>query len=337
MKDRQWLVYASSVGGLHCIAIALLFVSVFQHPVLLGMALLAYTFGLRHAFDVDHIAAIDNTVRKLVQERKNPMGVGFFFSLGHSTVVACMTVVTVFAVHFAAHRLPQMENVGGLIGTLVSGTFLLVIGCVNLFICLQIFGLFMQMRRGTDVAQELEQQLHSRGFVTRLVRPLLQLVTKSWHIYPIGFLFGLGFDTASEVALLAISAIAAKNAIPYSGILSLPLLFASGMSLMDTADGIFITNAYDWAFSTPLRKVYYNLSITSLGVLAALLTGGVELMQVLTPKLGLHSGFWSWLQGLDFSAMGYILVALFLVVWAVSVCFWKFFRVEERWSESQSS
>ncbi|WP_273368275.1 HoxN/HupN/NixA family nickel/cobalt transporter [Alicyclobacillus herbarius] len=332
MNQRRWLRYAVPVGGLHALGITLLIVSTHHNPALIGMAFLAYTFGLRHAFDVDHIAAIDNTVRKLIQQQKDAIGVGFFFSLGHSTVVACMTVFTILSVHVAERHLPQLQTVGGMLGTLVSGVFLLIIGGANLFILFDVYRLFLQMRTCDHAVQQAENLLLSRGFMARLVQPLLRMVTKSSHIYPIGLLFGLGFDTSSEVALLAVSAIAVKNAIPLAGVFALPVLFAAGMSLMDTADGVFMTTAYRWAFSTPLRKVYYNLAVTGLGVAAALLIGVIELAQVLIPRLGLHNAPWDWIEQLDLGRLGFLLVALFIFVWAMSFGFWKLFRVEERWS-----
>ncbi|WDM02800.1 HoxN/HupN/NixA family nickel/cobalt transporter [Alicyclobacillus cycloheptanicus] len=319
------------------IGIALLTVSVRQHPTLLGMAFLAYTFGLRHAFDVDHIAAIDNTVRKLTHEQKHPMGVGFYFSLGHSTVVAGLTMVTAMSVHFLKERMPQIETVGSVMGPTVSGTFLLVIGCINLVVLAQILRTFMRMRGREEVHTDLESWLSMRGFMARLTKPLLRIVNKSWHAYPIGFLFGLGFDTATEIALLGISAVAAKNALPFTGVLSLPILFAAGMSLLDTADGIFMSTAYDWAFATPLRKVYYNLSVTGLGVLAAVFVGLVELAQVLVPALGLRGQLWNWIVQVNFGRLGYLLVALFVAVWVLSFGLWKFFHIEEHWQGSAGS
>jgi high-affinity nickel-transport protein len=330
MYPHRWLTYAVPVAGFHILGFALLGLSAANHPTLLGMGALAYIFGLRHAFDIDHIAAIDNTVRKLVEQRSDPMGVGFFFSLGHCTVVACMTLVTALAVHFAQQQLPQLQSIGEIVGAAVSGTFLLVVGCINLFIFADIYRLFVRMREGVYGEQGLEKLLLSRGFVARFVNPLLKLITKSWHVYPVGFLFGLGFDTASEVALLAMSAEAEKTAIPWTGIFALPILFASGMSLMDTADGIFMTTAYKWAFSTPVRKVYYNLTVTGLGVLAALVIGLIELAQVLIPEIGLHNGIWVWIQRLNFNGLGYILVSLFGLVYGISFCLWKLLRVEER-------
>ena len=324
--------YILAVIGLHGLGIFLLTLSAPRHPMLIGLSLLAYTFGLRHAFDVDHIAFIDNTVRKFLQEHKKPHGIGFFFSMGHSTVVVIMAITTAVAVHLLQH-LPQLQHIGGIVGTGVSGSFLLVLACINLFIWIRLFDVFWSMRRNRQTAHNIEEMLQSRGFFARLVVPLMKLVTKNWHVYPIGFLFGLGFDTASEVALLAISATASQHALPMMGILALPVAFAAGMSLMDTADGIFMTTAYAWAFATPLRKIYYNLSVTGLGVLAASVIGVIELAQVVSQEAGLTHGFWERLQELNFGLMGYVLVTLFVLVWGISFGSWKLFRIEERWAD----
>lgn len=324
--------YVLSVIGLHGLGIFLLILSVPRHPMLLGLALLSYTFGLRHAFDIDHIAFIDNTVRKFLQQRKKPHGIGFFFSMGHATVVVLMVIATVLAVH-VVQRVPQLQHIGGIVSTLVSGSFLLVLACINLFIWVRLFDVFWNMRRNRHTEHEIEAMLETRGFFARLVVPLMKLVTKNWHVYPIGFLFGLGFDTASEVALLAISATASQHALPFTGIIALPIVFAAGMSLMDTADGIFMTTAYSWAFATPLRKIYYNLSVTGLGVLAASVIGIIELAQVVSQEAGLTDGIWTKIQGLNFGLMGYILVTLFVLVWGVSFGSWKFFKIEERWAK----
>ncbi|TBL81216.1 HoxN/HupN/NixA family nickel/cobalt transporter [Paenibacillus thalictri] len=327
----RWRGYGIVVALLHIAGIGLLIVSMRDYPTLLGLGFLAYTLGLRHAFDADHIAAIDNTVRKLVQQKKNPMGVGFYFSLGHSSVVCCMAVVTAFAAKWAEANISQLADIGGIIGTSVSGVFLVLIGVLNFFILSSIFQVFRKMRNTKYDENQFEELLQARGFMARLLGPMFKFVSKSWHVYPIGFLFGLGFDTASEVALMAISAGAAKSAIPIAGIISLPLLFAAGMSLLDTADGIFMTTAYKWAFRTPLRKVYYNLTVTGLSVVAALVIGMIELAQVLGPKLGFSNGFWQWVEELDFGSVGYILVIIFVVSWAVSYGIWKWMRIEERW------
>jgi high-affinity nickel-transport protein len=330
----NWVPYGIVVLILHIAGISFLLIGAKNHPLLLGMAFLSYTLGLRHAFDADHIAAIDNTVRKLVQQKKNPIGVGFFFSLGHSSVVFIMAVVLAFSVHWAQKELPQWQEMGSVVGTMVSGFFLVFIGILNAVILVDLQKVFLKMRKDTYNEEEVEELLLNRGFVARFAGPLFRFINKSWHVYPLGFLFGLGFDTASEVALLAISAGAAKNALPLIGILSLPILFAAGMSLMDTADGVFMTNAYKWAFSTPLRKVYYNLTVTTLSVMAALLIGMIELAQVFSEKMNLNSGGWKWIQNLEISWMGYFLVALFLLSWLLSYVVWKVFKIEERWSQN---
>jgi high-affinity nickel-transport protein len=324
-----WLGYGAVILGLHLLGLAALLPAARAHPALLGMGFLAYTLGLRHAFDADHIAAIDNTVRKLVRQDHSPMGVGFYFSLGHSTVVFLMVLATVFVARWTQQALPHFQVVGGLIGTIASGAFLILIGLLNLFIWLDIYLIFQQMRRGAYDAEELERLLLSRGLISRVAGPLFRLINRSWHVYPLGFLFGLGFDTASEIALLALSAGAAAHALPAWGILALPLLFAAGMSLMDTADGVFMTTAYRWAFATPLRKTYYNLTVTGLSVVAALLIGLIELTQVLTHALGLTAGFWGRLQALDFGWIGYLLVGLFILTWSLSYGAWRLLRIEE--------
>ncbi|MDP4083212.1 MAG: HoxN/HupN/NixA family nickel/cobalt transporter [Bacillota bacterium] len=332
LLNKNWLPYGLIVFFLHIIGLLFLFIGAKNHPILLGMAFLSYTLGLRHAFDADHIAAIDNTVRKLVQQKKNPVGVGFFFSLGHSSVVFIMAVILTASVQWAQKELPHWQDLGGLIGTIVSGCFLLFIGILNAVILIDLQKVFLKMKNGTYNENEVEELLLNRGFIARFAGPLFKLINKSWHVYPLGFLFGLGFDTASEVALLAISAGAAKNALPIVGILSLPILFAAGMSLMDTADGVFMTNAYKWAFSTPLRKVYYNLTVTALSVAAALLIGMIELAQVFSKKMGFTNGIWHWIQNLDIGLLGYLLVALFLLSWGISYAIWKLFKIEERWN-----
>ncbi|WP_088227419.1 HoxN/HupN/NixA family nickel/cobalt transporter [Desulfosporosinus sp. FKB] len=324
----KWLRYGGAVLGIHLLGLALLFPAVREYPQLMGIALLAYTLGLRHAFDADHIAAIDNTVRKMMQQKQEPTGVGFFFSIGHSSVVFIMALVTAFSMAWAKDNIPQLQTIGGLIGTAVSGGFLLLIGLFNLYIWFDIYRLFIKMHRGEMDEGNLEQLLLNRGFISRFFGPLYRFISKSWHVYPLGFLFGLGFDTASEVALLAISANAASQAMPFTAILSLPILFAAGMSLMDTADGVFMTTAYNWAFSTPLRKVYYNLSVTGISVVAALFIGFIELAQIMIPKLGLTGGIWGWIQNLNFGGIGYILVGLFVLSWGVSFLLWKVLRLE---------
>ncbi len=325
-----WLGYGSTILGLHLLGLLALLPTARAHPALLGMGFLAYTLGLRHAFDADHIAAIDNTARKLVRQDQSPLGVGFYFSLGHSTVVFLMVLATALVARWTQQVLPHLQAVGGVIGTTVSGGFLVFIGLLNLFIWLDLYLIFQRMRHGTHDPEELERLLLSRGLIARVAGPLFRLIGRSWHVYPLGFLFGLGFDTASEVALLALSAAAAARALPLWGILALPVLFAAGMSLMDTADGVFMTTAYRWAFATPLRKIYYNLTVTGLSVVAALLIGLIELVQVLAHALGLTAGVWGRLQALDFGWIGYLLVGLFVLTWSLSYGAWRFLRIEER-------
>lgn len=329
-EQKNWIGYAIAVLLLHMLGVIGLFSAARDMPSFWGIGLLAYTLGMRHAFDVDHIAAIDNTVRKLVQQKKNPLGVGFYFSLGHSSVVFLMALATAFSVKWAERELPWMQEAGGLIGATVSGSFLLIIGIINLFILIQLFSMFRQFRKGRQKEDEFERLLASRGFFARIAGPMFRFIQRSWHVYPLGFLFGLGFDTASEIALLAISAGAAKDAVPLAGILSLPLLFAAGMTLLDTADGMFMTKAYKWAFLTPLRKLYYNLTVTAIAVGAALLIGAVELAQVISSQIGWEGGFWTLLQEFDFGVMGYILVALFVLAWGVSYGVWRWMRIEEQ-------
>jgi nickel/cobalt transporter (NiCoT) family protein len=327
---RGWLGYGTAVLGLHALGLLALLPTARTHPALLGVGFLAYTLGLRHAFDADHIAAIDNTVRKLVREEQPALGVGFYFSLGHSTVVFLMVLATALITRWTQHAVPQLHAIGGTIGTTVSGGFLILIGVLNLFIWLDIYLIFQKMRRGNEDPGALEDVLLSRGLMARIVGPLFRLVNRSWQIYPVGFLFGLGFDTASEVALLALAAGTAVSAVPIWGTLALPLLFAAGMSLMDTADGVFMTTAYRWAFATPLRKIYYNLTVTGLSVVAALLIGLIELTQVLTQSLGITAGFWGRVRMLDFGWIGYLLVGLFVLTWSFSYGAWRLLRIEER-------
>ncbi|OXM84470.1 HoxN/HupN/NixA family nickel/cobalt transporter [Paenibacillus rigui] len=327
---RQWLGYFIVILALHILGIWGLISAAAVNPTFWGLGLLAYTFGLRHAFDVDHIAAIDNTVRKLVEQKRNPLGLGFFFSLGHSTVVFLMVLAIAFSVHWIQTHMPEMQEIGGMIGASVSGIFLVVIGLINLGILINLFKVFIHWRNGQQDHEHLEHLLHSRGFFARLIKPFYRFIQRSWHVYPLGFLFGLGFDTATEVGLLAISAGVAKSSISVLGILSLPLLFAAGMSLLDTADGMVMTSAYRWAFKTPFRKLYYNLTVTLLSVVAALLIGIVELAQVLSERLEAQSPFFHWLQELDFGLLGYILVALFIGAWLISLLVWKFMKVEQR-------
>jgi nickel/cobalt transporter (NiCoT) family protein len=319
------------VFGLHALGGLIVLVYASRYPVLVGLGALAYSFGLRHAFDADHISAIDNTTRKLLSRGERPLAVGLFFSLGHSTIVFALTLglaVAASAVHAA---LPSLQVFGGTVGAGISGLFLWAIGLVNLITLTGIVRLAAEARRGRFDERGLESQLLSGGLMSRLLARPLRLVRNSRQMYPVGALFGLGFDTATEVGLLAITAGAASGHLPPLAIMSLPTLFAAGMSMMDTADGVFMSKAYGWAFDSPVRRIYYNLVVTALSVLVALLIGTIELAQVMSDKLGWHAGFWGWLQHLDFAILGYAVVALFAASWLVAWVIWRWRRVEQRW------
>ncbi|GEO27680.1 nickel/cobalt efflux system [Alicyclobacillus acidoterrestris] len=330
--DRSWIKYMLVVALLHAIGIGSLIVCSRRDSALFGLGVLAYTFGLRHAFDADHIAAIDNTVRKLIEQKERPSGVGFYFSIGHSTIVFVLAIGTALATHWVEHSVPQLEKYGGLLGTTISGIFLLLIGGLNLIVLISMCRLFTAIGRRASHFESMETLLQSRGFFSRFLTPWMKFINKSWHAYPVGVLFGLGFDTATEVALLTISSLAVRQSHSVVSVLTLPILFAAGMSLLDTADGILMVGAYRWAFTTPLRKLYYNVSVTGLSVAAAVLIGLVEVGQVIGEKGGFKGPFWNWLQGIDFGELGYWLCALFLVTWALSFGVWKVFRFESRWS-----
>jgi high-affinity nickel-transport protein len=298
---------------------------------------LAYTFGLRHAFDADHIAAIDNTTRKLLQQDRKPVGVGFFFSLGHSTVVLLIALALGLAVKSLVQGVVngngELRSIGGAMGTLVSGTFLVLIGIMNLLILFDIIRVYRKMHRGEYDRDSLDTELVAGGLMTRLFGRMFRVVDQSWHMYPIGFLFGLGFDTASEVALLAISAGAAAQGLPFTAVISLPLIFAAGMSLMDTTDGAFMSKAYSWAFASPVRKVFYNLTVTSLSVFVALFVGVVELVQILIRILGVHGGAFDAIANFDFiGKAGYVIVGAFVIAWVGAFAIYKVRRIDERWA-----
>lgn len=322
-RKLSWLPYITIVIFLHIIGFSFLWIAGKDHHILFGMGILAYTLGLRHAFDADHIAAIDNTVRKLLQQRRDPVGVGFYFSIGHSTVVFLMAVLLGISVKWAKSELPHFQDIGGTIGTLVSGFFLVLIGILNLIILVSLIKLFAKLRHQRVNEEEVDALLEARGFVSRFVGPYFKVISRSWHVLPLGFLFGLGFDTASEIALLALSSGASQQAISFIGILSLPILFASSMSLLDTLDGIVMKSAYNWAFFNPIRKIYYNITITAISVIAALVIGVIELLQIIADKFDFKGRFWDFIQSIQFDYLGYILVALFLVTWLISTLIWK--------------
>jgi nickel/cobalt transporter (NiCoT) family protein len=304
----------------------------------LGLGVTAYTLGMRHAFDADHIAAIDNTTRKLMSEGRRPMSVGFWFSLGHSSVVFAMVVLLAFGIRALAGSLEgghsTLQSVTGVWGTAVSGVFLLLIGLVNTGSLLGILGVFKAMRRGSYDEAALESELAKRGFLNRFLGATTRAVTKPWHMYPVGVLFGLGFDTVTEVGLLVIAGGAAASSLPWWAILIFPVLFAAGMSLLDTIDGSFMNFAYGWAFAKPVRKVYYNITVTSLSVAVALIIGAIELTSIFTDKLHITSGPLARIGGLDLNSVGFWIVGLFVATWAVAIAVWHLGRVEERWESS---
>jgi len=260
------------------------------------------------------------------------MGVGFFFSLGHSTIVFSLAAGLAVAAKTVNSRVPGFQSVGSYVGASVSGTFLIVIGLLNFVMLLDILGVFSQMKQGAYNEQKLEEALQSQGLMSRFfLKRVGDRIDASWKMYPLGILFGLGFDTASEIGLLAMAAGIATHSVPFLAIISLPLIFAAGMSLMDTADGAFMSQAYGWAFSNPIRKVYYNITVTSLSVAVALIIGMIELLHAVAAKFSLQGGFWSFLDNLNFGNVGYVVVGLFVVTWAISVILWKARHVEDRW------
>jgi high-affinity nickel-transport protein len=301
-----------------------------------GTGLTAYTLGARHAFDADHIAAIDNTTRRLMGRGQRPLSVGFWFSLGHSSIVFGLALLLSFGVKAVIGPVRDdgsgLHHYTGLIGTGVSGTFLYVIAGVNAAVLWGILKVFRSMRRGEFDEAALEEHLNNRGLLNRILGRVTRAVGKPWHMYPVGLLFGLGFDTATEVAFLVLASTTALAGLPWYAILSLPVLFAAGMSLLDTIDGSFMNFAYGWAFSNPVRKVYYNLTITGLSVAVALIVGTVELLGLLAQQLRFTGAFWGWVSGLDLNTVGFVIVGLFVATWAVALAVWRFGRIEERWS-----
>ncbi|MGI8459738.1 MAG: HoxN/HupN/NixA family nickel/cobalt transporter [Propionibacteriaceae bacterium] len=304
----------------------------------IGLGLTAYTLGMRHAFDADHIAAIDNTTRKLMSDGRRPLSVGFWFSLGHSSIVFVLVVLLALGIRALAGQLADdsstLQTVTGVVGTAVSGTFLYLIGIINLVILVGIVKVFRRMRRGEFDEAALEAQLANRGVMNRFLGGVTRAVRRPGQMYPVGVLFGLGFDTATEVGLLVLAGGAAAFSLPWYAILTLPILFAAGMCLLDTADGCLMRFAYGWAFSRPVRKVFYNITITTLSAAVALIVGTIELVSILTDKTGITTGPLAAVAGLDLNDVGYAIVGLFLVTWLVAVSVWKFGRIEEKWSRA---
>jgi high-affinity nickel-transport protein len=303
-----------------------------RYPVLLGTALLAYSFGLRHAVDADHIAAIDNVTRKLMQDGKRPVAVGFMFSLGHSTVVVLGSAAIAEAALVLQHRLDAIRSIASVVGSLVSAFFLFAIAIINLVVLRSIYRTFVRVRRGEPyVEEDLNLLLSGRGFLSRIFRPMFHMIDRSWHMYPLGVLFGLGFDTATEVGVLGISAAEAAKGLSFWAILVFPVLFAAGMSLIDTTDNILMLGAYGWAFVKPIRKLYYNITITSVSVVVALVVGGIEALGLLGEHFHFEGWFWDSVARLNdnFGTLGYFIVGLFALSWIVSIAVYKWRRFDE--------
>jgi high-affinity nickel-transport protein len=322
LRPKVFGIYGLLVS-VNIAAWALTIVASLRFPALLPLALTAYGFGLRHAVDADHISAIDNVTRKLMQEKKKPVGVGLFFSLGHSTVVVLLSVAvaagSVLITGGLEHDNSGLKQIGGLIGTSVSALFLFAIAVMNLVILVEIVRTFRKVTRGGVYdEEEIDAYLNQRGFFARIFRGLFKTIDASWKMYPVGFLFGLGFDTATEVGLLALSGTFAAQHVPFYVILLLPLLFTAGMSLADTTDGVMMLGAYGWAFVKPIRKLFYNMSITLISVLVALLVGSIEVLQILAGQLGLSGGVWDFVNTLDFGVVGFGIIGILVLSWLIS-------------------
>lgn len=331
VKSRVVFMYALLVG-FNAGAWIWALIAFHHHPVLLGTAFLAYAFGLRHAVDADHIAAIDNVTRKLMQQGKRPAAVGFFFSLGHSTVVFGLSVVIALTSVAIKDRFNAFESIGGIIGTSVSAFFLLAIAIANLIILISVYHTFQHVKRGGRFLDEdLNLLLAKRGFFGRIFRNLFRLIERSWQMYPVGFLFGLGFDTATEVGLLGISATEATRGLPIWSILVFPTLFAAGMALIDSTDSVLMLGAYGWAFVKPIRKLYYNMTITFVSVLVALLVGGIEVLGLVGDHLKIHGAIWETIGYLNnnFGVVGFAIVGVFVASWAVSILIYRMNRYDE--------
>ncbi len=345
LSPAEWARFGAMVAaviGLHVLGWVLLAAALDGHYHIskttvfgVGTGALAYTLGMRHAFDADHIAAIDNTTRKLVHEGKRPLSVGFFFSLGHSSVVFVLAILLNFGIRDLDTQVRNgnsgLHSITTVVGTCVSGFFLFLIAAFNVVILTGIIRVFREMRSGAYDDEELEEQLNKRGLMNRFLGPLARKVDTPWKIYPIGFLFGLGFDTATEIALLVLAGTAVAGGLPFYAILSLPILFAAGMSLFDTADGCFMNFAYDWAFAKPVRKVYYNMTITGLSVFVAVFIGAIEMLGLLAQNSNLNGSFWSFLANFNINSAGFVIVGVFVVTWIIALSVWHFGRIEQKW------
>jgi high-affinity nickel-transport protein len=302
----------------------------------LGVALTAWTLGARHAFDADHISAIDNTTRKLMSDGQRPLGTGFFFALGHSTIIVVVGIGLGIAAKavFGAVVNPGSgyEAIGGVIGTSLAAGFLYLIAALNVVVLAGIVKVFRGLRAGLFDEAELERQLQARGLMWRFFGRFMRSITKSWHMFFVGLIFGIGFDTATEVLLLAATAAAASQGLPWYAVLALPLLFCGGLTLFDTADGCFMNFAYGWAFARPVRKVYYNLVITGLSIAVAFLIGTIEIVGLLSGELHIHGGFWDFMANFDINRAGFVIAALFVAVWAAAIACWKLGSLDRRWA-----
>ncbi|WP_421840904.1 HoxN/HupN/NixA family nickel/cobalt transporter [Mycobacterium sp.] len=300
-----------------------------------GIGLTAYTLGMRHAFDADHIAAIDNTTRKLMNDGQRPLAVGFFFSLGHSTVVFGLAIALAAGIRTIARPVSDhsstLHHYTSLVGTTVSGLFLYLIAVLNVVILISILRMFAQLRRGIYDEAELERQLNNRGLINRFLGRFANSISKSWHVYPVGLLFGLGFDTATEIALLVLAGTSVAAGLPWYAVMCLPVLFTAGMCLLDTVDGSFMSFAYGWAFSNPVRKIYFNITITGLTVAVALLIGSAELLGLFADEFDWQGAFWERIRGLDLNTVGFLVVGMFVITWMVALLIWRYGRIENKW------
>jgi nickel/cobalt transporter (NiCoT) family protein len=300
-------------------------VALHDKPILLGTAFLAYTFGLRHAVDADHIAAIDNVTRKLMQEGKRPLSVGFFFSLGHSTIVVVLSLIVYMSASAFQNQLDSVKDIGTVIGTLISAFFLIAIALVNIIILRGVWRSFQEVRKGGRYADQNLDMLLGGGILARILRPLFRTISRPWHMYPVGFLFGLGFDTATEAAILGISAAAATKGLSVGSMAVFPALFTAGMTLVDTTDGVLMVGAYGWAFVKPIRKLYYNLTITFVSVLVALIVGGIEAVGLVKDQFNLTGGVWDFIGTLNdnFGPLGFVIISVFILSWIGSMIFYR--------------
>jgi nickel/cobalt transporter (NiCoT) family protein len=347
LTPREWLKVGGmslTIIGLNVVGWSMLVLALRGHYQIsktevfgFGTGVLAYTLGMRHAFDADHIAAIDNTTRKLIQDGQRPLSVGYFFSLGHSTIVFVLAVLLNFGIR-ALNGAVKNDGSGlhhwtGIIGTSVSGTFLYLIGLLNLIVLVSIIKVSREMRQGRYDDAELERQLDSRGFMNRFLGGYARRIDTPWKMYPVGVLFGLGFDTATEVALLVLAGSAVVGGLPFYAVISLPVLFAAGMCLFDTVDGCFMNFAYDWAFAKPIRKIYYNLTITGLSVFIALFIGTVEILSLVAQEMNLSGGFWDFMANFNINRAGFIIVGVFVATWVVALAVWHFGDIERKWED----